>query len=159
MLLLAYGETNKPLEKLNGIALGQHYTKADLVAEGVNVKEGGEGDVFTYQIKDNQQPQLTTEVFQDPNYGVTKVTMTFSDFKDASSILTAKRIRNELAGFYGGKKSYTDAFLKHGDNQLYVEANHSTVIISLASAHHHYGELTASEAEFQSIQSRVFGKL
>lgn len=130
-----YGLTEKPIEQLDGIYLGETYTEADLKERYTNVWafEWGHDDCRFY-IEDDAQPTMKICIITDRNDTVTEVALTYRNINPAITTSLKNTLIETAYAQYGGKPSLFEDFeLFDGRNMLDIEKSVIDVTITIAT--------------------------
>lgn len=115
-----FGQTEKPIEQLNGFYLGHYYTPKQIDVTRVTVHQGGPDDHFAFYTLDNKTPNLKTYVFQSEERGVYKVVMAFENIKHTDKWDLKADLQEKMLTKYGGRPSITDSYLHHNNRFIDV---------------------------------------
>ncbi len=154
-----YGETEKPIEQLNGFYLGEHYNPEDIELDGITVYEGGEDDGYSFYTVDDERPSLRTYVIQNERDGVTKVVMSFGKMEYSDKGEIAEKLEEQLINNYGGKSSITRNLLHHGDRSVNIWIHHDGVSVSIEKNFMEEDAESKAQRESLSIELRMIDAL
>lgn len=160
-LFLFWGQTDKPIEALNGIKLGKVYTIDMLKAQHKNAYAVTSSSAdYSFLIEDEYQPTMKTRIYVDIAGRVTKVSIKYSDIREAD----ISELENELLELaieqYGGKPSYRNADLFDGKNELSVKHDGNNVFLTIAQINNQGGKrYNDALRETSSIKLRAMNAL
>lgn len=152
-----YGETEKPIEHLNGIYLGAVYTPSDLAREGITVYEPSVFDQFAFHLVDNEDPSAHTYVYTNDTGNVEEVKLVYKEVKAAGLRDLQLKIEAILLDTYGGKPTIRHGFLYDGTNLLstWIDSSNKAVGITLKVAENNHHDDGLAQRETLSVELRT----
>lgn len=150
-----FGETEKPIEQLNGVYLGHTYDADDFKKDGNTVITGTPSSRYAFKITDDKDPTMTTYVYMNDKQEVTRVTVAYGSLKNTESSEAEAKLRELVRNQYGGKTTLLEGYLFDGKNMLDTYRGDDYAGITIFPLHTPEEDNNKARREMMSLEIRA----
>lgn len=150
-----FGETEKPIEQLNGVYLGHTYDADDFKKDGNTVITGTPSSRYAFKITDDKDPTMTTYVYMNDKQEVTSVTVAYGSLKNTESREAEAKLRELARNQYGGKTTQRGGYLFDGKIMLDTYHGDDYAGITIYPVHTPEEDNNKARREMMSLEIRA----